>query len=231
LEIKQVVEGGHHVPGIVEARVTNVNEVWEVLRTGSNGRAVGSTNANEHSSRSHCMHCVMVKGENLINGECTRSKLWLVDLAGSERIAKTEVQGERLKETQNINRSLSALGDVIYALATKSPHIPFRNSKLTHLLQDSLGGDSKTLMFVQISPNENDLTETFCSLNFASRVRGIELGPAKKQMDSTELFKHKQMVEKLKQDLKSKDFQVKKMEDFNHGLEVKIKEKDAKNRN
>ncbi|KAL2496583.1 Di-glucose binding protein with Kinesin motor domain [Forsythia ovata] len=183
LEIKQVVEGGHHVPGIVEARVTNVNEVWEVLRT------------------------------------------------GSERIAKTEVQGERLKETQNINRSLSALGDVISALATKSPHIPFRNSKLTHLLQDSLGGDSKTLMFVQISPNENDLTETLCSLNFASRVRGIELGPAKKQMDSTELFKYKQMVEKLKQDLKSKDFQVKKMEDINHGLEVKIKEKDVKSRN
>lgn len=68
----------------------------------------------------------MVKGENLLSGESTRSKLWLVDLAGSERIAKTEVQGERLKETQNINRSLSALGDVISALATKSPHIPFR---------------------------------------------------------------------------------------------------------
>lgn len=68
----------------------------------------------------------MVKGENLLNGECTRSKLWLVDLAGSERVAKTEVQGERLKETQNINRSLSALGDVISALATKCPHVPFR---------------------------------------------------------------------------------------------------------
>lgn len=68
----------------------------------------------------------MVKGENLLNGECTSSKLWLVDLAGSERIAKVEVQGERLKETQNINRSLSALGDVISALATKSPHVPFR---------------------------------------------------------------------------------------------------------
>lgn len=68
----------------------------------------------------------MVKGENLLNGEITRSKLWLIDLAGSERIAKTEVQGERLKETQNINRSLSALGDVISALANKSPHIPFR---------------------------------------------------------------------------------------------------------
>ncbi|KAL3651105.1 hypothetical protein CASFOL_007508 [Castilleja foliolosa] len=231
LEIKQVGEGGHHVPGLVEARVNNVSEVWEVLRTGSNGRAVGSTNANEHSSRSHCMHCVMVKGENVINGECTKSKLWLVDLAGSERIAKTEVQGERLKETQNINRSLSALGDVISALATRSPHVPFRNSKLTHLLQDSLGGDSKTLMFVQISPNENDLTETLCSLNFASRVRGIELGPAKKQMDKTELFKYKQTVEKLRQDLKSKEFQVKKLEDNNYGLEVKVKERDMKNRN
>ncbi|KAL6570548.1 hypothetical protein OROGR_000098 [Orobanche gracilis] len=231
LEIKRVGEGGHHVPGLVEARVNNVSEVWEVLRSGGNLRAVGSTNSNEHSSRSHCMHCVMVKGENLLNGECTRSKLWLVDLAGSERVAKTEVQGERLKETQNINRSLSALGDVISALATRSPHIPFRNSKLTHLLQDSLGGDSKTLMFVQISPNENDLSETICSLNFASRVRGIELGHAKKQIDKAELFKHKQMDEKLRQDLKSKDFQVKKLEDANYGLEVKMKEKDAKNRN
>ncbi|KAL6999776.1 hypothetical protein U1Q18_000932 [Sarracenia purpurea var. burkii] len=176
------------------------------------------------------IHCVMVKGENLLNGECIRSKLWLVDLAGSERVAKTEVQGERLKETQNINRSLSALGDVISALATKSPHIPFRNSKLTHLLQDSLGGDSKTLMFVQISPNENDLSETLCSLNFASRVRGIELGPAKKQVDSSELLKYKQLFEKTKLELKSKDVQIKKMEDTIHGLDVKMKEKDLKNK-
>ncbi|XP_073039673.1 kinesin-like protein KIN-14Q [Primulina eburnea] len=230
LEIKQVGDGGHHVPGVTEARVNNVSEVWEVLQTGSNFRAVGSTNVNEHSSRSHCMHCVIVKGENLLNGECTKSKLWLVDLAGSERIAKTEVQGDRLKETQNINRSLSALGDVISALAAKCTHIPFRNSKLTHLLQDSLGGDSKTLMFVQISPNENDLTETLCSLNFASRVRGIELGPAKRQMDNTEILKFKQVVDKLRQELKSKDLQVKKMEDINHGLEVKMKDKDMKNK-
>ncbi|KAA8524934.1 hypothetical protein F0562_011428 [Nyssa sinensis] len=231
LEIRQVGEGIHHVPGLVEAQVNNMSEVWEVLQTGSNARAVGSTNANEHSSRSHCIHCVMVKGENLLNGEYTRSKLWLVDLAGSERIAKTEVQGERLKETQNINRSLSALGDVISALATKSPHIPFRNSKLTHLLQDSLGGDSKTLMFVQISPNENDQSETLCSLNFASRVRGIELGPAKKQLDSTELIKYKQMVEKTKQDMKTKDVQIKKMEETIYGLDMKMKEKDLKNKN
>ena len=73
----------------------------------------------------------MVKGENLINGECTKSKLWLIDLAGSERVAKTDVQGERLKEAQNINKSLSALGDVISALAAKTPHIPFRYSNFS----------------------------------------------------------------------------------------------------
>ncbi|GLU14648.1 hypothetical protein SLE2022_312070 [Rubroshorea leprosula] len=231
LEVRQAGEGMHHVPGLVEAHVSNMNEVWEVLQTGSNARAVGSTYANEHSSRSHCIHCVMVKGENLLSGECTKSKLWLVDLAGSERVAKTEVQGERLKETQNINRSLSALGDVISALGTKSPHIPFRNSKLTHLLQDSLGGDSKTLMFVQISPNENDLGETLCSLNFASRVRGIELGPAKRQLDNTEFLRYKQMVEKSKQDMKIKDMQMKMMEETIRGLDLKIKERDLKNKN
>ncbi|XP_021866884.1 kinesin-like protein KIN-14Q isoform X2 [Spinacia oleracea] len=231
LEIRQASEGVLHVPGLIEAHVSNISEAWDVLQTGSNARAVGSTNANEHSSRSHCIHCVMVKGENLLNGEFTRSKLWLVDLAGSERIAKTEAQGERLKEAQNINRSLSALGDVISALANKSAYIPFRNSKLTHLLQDSLGGDSKALMFLQISPNENDLSETICSLNFASRVKGVELGPAKKQLDNTEFMRYKQLVEKTKQEAKLKDLQIKKMEETVHNLESKVKDKDQKNKN
>ncbi|PWZ57725.1 Kinesin-like protein KIN-14R [Zea mays] len=226
LEVRQVAEGVHHVPGLVEARVTNMNEAWEVLQTGSKARVVGSTNANEHSSRSHCIHCVIVKGENLMNGECTKSKLWLIDLAGSERVAKTDAQGERLKEAQNINKSLSALGDVISALATKTSHIPFRNSKLTHLLQDSLSGDSKTLMFVQISPNENDVGETLCSLNFASRVRGIELGQAKKQVDIGELSRYKLMVGRAKQDSKNKDAQIKSMEERIQILEAKNKTKD-----
>ncbi|KAJ0980484.1 hypothetical protein J5N97_008739 [Dioscorea zingiberensis] len=231
LEVRQVADGVHHVPGLVEAQVSNMNEAWNVLQSGSKARAVGLTNANEHSSRSHCIVCVMVKGENLINGECTRSKLWLIDLAGSERVAKTDAQGDRLKEAQSINRSLSALGDVVSALATKSSHIPFRNSKLTHLLQDSLGGDSKTLMFVQISPNENDVGETLCSLNFASRVRGIELGPAKKQVDVSEIFRYKHKVEKIKQENKNKDCQMKKMEETIHSLDMKNKVKEQINRN
>ncbi|KAF7134996.1 hypothetical protein RHSIM_Rhsim08G0017900 [Rhododendron simsii] len=226
LEIKQASEGFHHVPGIVEAKVENTREVWNVLQAGSSARAVGSNNVNEHSSRSHCMLCIMVKTRNLMSGECTKSKLWLVDLAGSERLAKTDVQGDRLKEAQNINRSLSALGDVISALATKSSHIPYRNSKLTHLLQDSLGGDSKTLMFVQISPSEQDLSETLSSLNFATRVRGVELGPAKKQIDTSELQKLKMMLDKARQECRTKDESLKKLEDSLHSFESKAKGKD-----
>ncbi|GAY38819.1 hypothetical protein CUMW_039610 [Citrus unshiu] len=231
LEIKQSSEGSHHVPGIVEANVNSIREAWNVLQTGSSARAVGSNNVNEHSSRSHCMLCIMVRAKNLISGECTKSKLWLVDLAGSERLTRTDVQGDRLKEAQNINRSLSALGDVIYSLATKSNHIPYRNSKLTHLLQDSLGGDSKTLMFVQISPSEQDLSETLSSLNFATRVRGVELGPARKQIDTSELQKMKVMLEKARQDSRSKDESLRKLEENLQNLENRAKYKDQTYKN
>lgn len=231
LEIKQASEGSHHVPGVVVAKANNIEEAWSILQAGSNARAVGSNNVNEHSSRSHCMLCISVKAKNLINGESTKSKLWLVDLAGSERLAKTDVQGVRLKEAQNINRSLSALGDVISALASKSNHIPYRNSKLTHLLQDSLGGDSKALMFVQISPSDQDLSETLSSLNFATRVRGVEMGPVKKQIDTSELQKTKAMLEKARNECRNKDESIRKLEENLQNLESKAKGKDNIHRN
>ncbi|XVF06100.1 hypothetical protein REPUB_Repub06bG0018900 [Reevesia pubescens] len=218
LEIKQAAEGTQEVPGLVEARVYSTEEVWEQLKCGSRARSVGATNANELSSRSHCLLRVTVRAANLINGQKTRSHLWLVDLAGSERVGKIEVEGERLKESQFINKSLSALGDVIAALASKTGHIPYRNSKLTHMLQSSLGGDCKTLMFVQISPSDADLGETLCSLNFASRVRGIESGPARKQVDLNELHKYKQMAEKLKHDEK----ETKKLQDNVQSLQLRL---------
>ncbi|XP_054802799.1 kinesin-like protein KIN-14S isoform X2 [Prosopis cineraria] len=227
LEIKQAADGTQEVPGLVEARVYRIEDVWEMLKSGNKTRSVGSTNANELSSRSHCLLRVTVMGENLINGQRTRSHLWLVDLAGSERVGKTEAGGDRLKESQFINKSLSALGDVISALASKSAHIPYRNSKLTHILQSSLGGDCKTLMFVQISPSAADLGETLCSLNFATRVRGIESGPARKQVDLTELFKYKQMAEKLKHDEK----ETKKLQDSLHALQLRLAARDHMCRN
>ncbi|XP_078446979.1 kinesin-like protein KIN-14S [Wolffia australiana] len=198
LEVKQAAEGTQEVPGLVEAQASTIDGIWELLKTGARNRSVGSTAANELSSRSHSLVRLTVKAENLTNGTRTRSHLWLVDLAGSERVGKIEVEGERLKESQFINKSLSALGDVIAALASKNPHIPYRNSKLTHLLQSSLGGDCKTLMIVQISPSSADVGETLCSLNFATRVRGIEQGPARKQVDPAESFKLKQMAEKFR---------------------------------
>ncbi|KAM0040497.1 putative minus-end-directed kinesin ATPase [Helianthus debilis subsp. tardiflorus] len=218
LEIKQSAEGTQEVPGLSQVRVHKAEEVWELLKSGSRVRSVGSTNANELSSRSHCLLRVTVLGENLVNGQRTRSHLWLVDLAGSERVGKTEVEGERLKESQFINKSLSALGDVIYALASKNAHIPYRNSKLTHILQSSLGGDCKTLMFVQISPSSADLGETVCSLSFASRVRGVEHGPARKQTDVTELFKYKQLADKAKHDEK----ETKKLQDSLQSIQVRL---------
>ena len=109
-----------------------------------------------------------------------------MDLAGSERVTKSGAFKEQLVEAQNINKSLAALGDVISALKNKSKHIPYRNSKLTHLLQDSLSGESKVLMIVQISPCHSDSPESLCSLNFASRVNTIVLNkPPKKTETST----------------------------------------------
>ena len=128
------------------------------------------------------MLSVFVEGTNIATGSRTRGKLYLIDLAGSERVKKAEVVGDRLKEAQAINKSLSCLSDVMSALAKKSPHIPYRNSKLTYLLQDALGGDSKALMFVNISPLLDSMSETICSLNFAARVRTVELGQAKKNV-------------------------------------------------
>jgi kinesin family protein C2/C3 len=108
-----------------------------------------------------------------------RGKLHLIDLAGSERLSKTGAQGDRLKEAQNINKSLSALGDVIQALQQREKHIPYRNSKLTRLLEDSLGSSSKCVMVVNVSPALDNVPETKCSLDFASRARKVELGKAK----------------------------------------------------
>ena len=187
MEVKMNPDGGLYVPGLSFVDVNTVEDVNEVFTVGQRNRATATTNMNEHSSRSHALLCVTVTGVNKTTNTKTTGKLNLVDLAGSERVSKSGADGTRLREAQNINKSLSSLGDVIHALRSKQNFVPYRNSKLTYLLQDSLGGDSKTLMIVQVAPVEKNVAETICSLNFAQRVRTVELGQASKKMESGDL--------------------------------------------
>lgn len=150
--------------------LTSASRVEAMLEEAQKNRSVAATKANERSSRSHSIFILKLVGENAATGERCEGTLNLVDLAGSERLKHSQAEGERMRETQNINRSLSCLGDVIEALGKGSGHIPYRNSKLTHLLQYSLGGNSKTLMFVMVSPLEAHLKETLTSLRFATKV-------------------------------------------------------------
>ena len=168
LEVK-MGEFGNYVPGLTHIPVSNIDQVLQLMQKADRVRSSATTNMNEHSSRSHMMLTVTVVSEFLPTRVVTRGKLNLVDLAGSERINKSGAQGQALKEAQNINKSLFALGDVIAARAQKNSHIPFRNSTLTFLLQDSLSQDSKTLMIVCISPILYNCEETYCSLNFAAK--------------------------------------------------------------
>ena len=138
LEIRQGPQG-IHLPEAVVEEVQGVAAVQEIMARGARNRAVGFTNSNEHSSRSHELVMVEVHGVNAVTGARRHGRLVLVDLAGSERVSKSGAAGSRLKEAQHINKSLSALGDVVSSLVGKSQHVPFRNSKLTYLLQDSLG--------------------------------------------------------------------------------------------
>ncbi|XP_052800185.1 carboxy-terminal kinesin 2-like isoform X2 [Mya arenaria] len=170
------------VTNLTTVQVTTENQITHLLKTASQNRAVGETQCNERSSRSHSVFRLKITGNNTITGETCKGTLNLVDLAGSERLKESGATGQRLKETQNINKSLSNLGMVIMALGNKENHVPYRNSKLTYLLQNSLGGNSKTLMFVNVSPREDSFSETLNSLRFATKVNQCNIGTATKKI-------------------------------------------------
>uniref|UniRef100_A0A7S3PEJ0 Kinesin motor domain-containing protein n=2 Tax=Aplanochytrium stocchinoi TaxID=215587 RepID=A0A7S3PEJ0_9STRA len=180
-----------------------MDDVRNAMRLASKHRSTGDHKMNEHSSRSHLVLTVNAETKNKVSGQQTNGKLSLIDLAGSERVSKTDATGERLKEAQNINRSLSALGDVISALQERKKHIPFRNSKLTYLLQNSLAGESKVAMFVNISPVQSNAQESTCSLNFASRCQKVALGQARKNIDSNEIVKYRKVIDDLQAQIAS----------------------------
>ncbi|KAM0899157.1 hypothetical protein ACQ4PT_021459 [Festuca glaucescens] len=204
-EIRNNSHNGINVPDASLVRVASTIDVIELMNIGHKNRAVGATALNDRSSRSHSCLTVHVQGKDLTSGNIIRGCMHLVDLAGSERVDKSEVIGERLKEAQHINKSLSALGDVIASLAQKNAHVPYRNSKLTQLLQDSLGGQAKTLMFVHISPESDAVGETISTLKFAERVSTVELGAARLNKESGEVKELKEQISRLKTALSMKD--------------------------
>ncbi|KAE8733395.1 Kinesin-4 [Hibiscus syriacus] len=204
-EIRNSSQNGINVPDANLVHVSLPSDVINLMDLGHKNRSVCSTALNDRSSRSHSCLTVHVQGKNLTSGNILRGSMHLVDLAGSERVDKSEVTGDSLKEAQHINKSLSALGDVISSLASRSSHVPYRNSKLTQLLQDSLGGQAKTLMFVHIAPKYEAHGETLSTLKFAERVATVELGAAKVNKDSGEVKELKEQIASLKAALARKE--------------------------
>ena len=197
-EVKHEIrhDGKHDtiVTGVVVSSIRFPHEVEDILKMAHRNRTTARTKLNERSSRSHSVFTVKIEGVNEKIKQNTHGVLCLIDLAGSERVSESGAHGVQFKEAVNINRSLSHLGDVIAALGSKekresandgsadSTHIPFRNCKLTYLLQNFLGGDgSKVLLLVNISPAEEHLAETISSLRFASKVNATTIGAAKKK--------------------------------------------------
>ncbi|XP_019421437.1 PREDICTED: kinesin-like calmodulin-binding protein homolog isoform X2 [Lupinus angustifolius] len=193
LDIKKDLKGMVTVENVTTVSVPTLEELNIIIQKGSERRHTSGTQMNDESSRSHLILSIVIESTNLQSQSAARGKLSFVDLAGSERVKKSGSEGSQLKEAQSINKSLSALGDVISALASGGQHIPYRNHKLTMLMSDSLGGNAKTLMFVNVSPAESNLDETHNSLMYASRVRSIVNDPSK-NVSSKEIARLKKLV-------------------------------------
>ncbi|KAH6941042.1 hypothetical protein HPB50_012723 [Hyalomma asiaticum] len=209
LDLKEHPDKGVYVPGLSLVPVHDVATCESVMERGWRNRSVGSTLMNADSSRSHSIFTIHLEQMELnARNNIRTGKLNLVDLAGSERQAKTGASGERLREATKINLSLSALGNVISALVDgRSKHIPYRDSKLTRLLQDSLGGNTRTLMLACISPADVNYDETLSTLRYASRAKNIQNRPCVNEDPKDALLReYRQELERLKQLLSGASF-------------------------
>lgn len=175
LPVHEEKNRGVYVKGLLEIYVSSVQEVFEVMRRGGNARAIAATNMNQESSRSHSIFVITVTQKNVETGSAKSGQLFLVDLAGSEKVGKTGASGQTLEEAKKINKSLSALGMVINALTDgRSSHVPYRDSKLTRILQESLGGNSRTTLIINCSPSSYNDVETLGTLRFGMRAKSIK---------------------------------------------------------
>ena len=175
LAIREDKNKGIWVEDCTEIYVSSQEEMYAVFKEGSNNRTVSATNMNKGSSRSHSLFVVTLFQRNTITGSSKTGRIYFVDLAGSEKMAKTGIEGGTgLKEAQNINKSLMTLGMVINSLTEGAKHIPYRDSKLTRVLQESLGGNSMTNLVITCSPNFMNQSETMSTLRFGQRAKLIK---------------------------------------------------------
>ncbi|KAJ2461222.1 hypothetical protein GGF42_000336 [Coemansia sp. RSA 2424] len=175
LPVHEDKANGVYVKGLMEVFVSSIDEVYQVMRQGAKNRVVGFTNMNAESSRSHSIFQISIEQKDTTSGKTKLGRLFLVDLAGSEKVGKTGATGQTLEEAKKINKSLSALGMVINALTDgKSTHIPYRDSKLTRILQESLGGNSRTTLIINCSPSSFNSAETVGTLRFGMRAKSIK---------------------------------------------------------
>ncbi|XP_037906413.1 kinesin-like protein KIF3A [Hermetia illucens] len=211
LEVKERADIGVFVKDLSGYVVHNADDLDNIMKLGNKNRMVGATKMNLESSRSHAIFSITVESSELDEAGAQHvkmGKLQLVDLAGSERQSKTQATGIRLKEATKINLSLSVLGNVISALVDgKSTHIPYRNSKLTRLLQDSLGGNSKTVMCASISPSDSNYVETISTLRYAGRAKNIQNRTHVNEEPKDALLRHfQEEIAELKRQLEEGSF-------------------------
>ncbi len=223
LNIREDSIKGIYVDGASERYVGGPNDVLNLLEIGSANRAQAATNMNEHSSRSHSIFILTINQTNKVEGFSKVGKLYLVDLAGSEKISKTGATGHTLEEAKIINKSLTTLGRVINNLTDgKSTHIPYRESKLTRVLQESLGGNSKTCLIITCSPSIYNESESLSTLRFGERAKKIKNKPKiNKEITVAELQK---LVQQLKDSLKKADARITQLENYirQNGLNVPV---------
>ena len=236
LQIREEKRRGVFVEGLSEWAVRSPADICSLMQKGETTRATASTKMNDVSSRSHAVfiiiveHMIVGEGDFQEGQEITVGKLNLVDLAGSERVRVTGATGKRLEESKKINQSLSALGNVIAALTDTKPrtHIPYRDSKLTRLLEDSLGGNCKTTMMAMISPAEDAFGESLSSIKFANRAKNIRNIPKiNADIDQkTLLRKYEVELKKLRQEL---DLKNKTVFDMQRMMEEERRKADREN--
>jgi len=220
LKIREDKTRGIYIEDVTESYVSDENDVYDFMRYGHCNRATSTTNMNESSSRSHCIYMLTIHQNNLIEMSAKTGKLYLVDLAGSEKVAKTGAIGHVLEEAKEINKSLSALGNVINALTDNKghQHIPYRDSKLTRILQESLGGNSRTSLIINCSPSSFNENETLSALRFGYRAKSIKNTPKiNREFTAAQL---QILLEKAERKLVIKDRKVKLLENvlMEHGI-------------